>query len=77
MAKSYTVIISAEAEMNIEQAFHWIAKNDIETAEHWYDGLISSLKSLSKFPLRCRISPEARVGLVDSKIGQYLYGRGY
>lgn len=77
MAKSLKVILSAEAGKNIEEAFHWSAEDDIKAAELWYEGLVAALKTLSKFPLRCPIAPESRLGLVYREIRQLLYGRGY
>jgi hypothetical protein len=35
------------------------------------------LKSLARLPLRCPIAPETRLGLLDQKIRQLLYGRSY
>ncbi|NQX01907.1 type II toxin-antitoxin system RelE/ParE family toxin [bacterium] len=77
MPQSYEVMLSAEAGRNIEEAFHWIAEDDIKAAELWYEGLMGALRTLSKFPLRCPISPETRIDLVDREIRQFLYGRGY
>lgn len=77
MPGSHTVVISAEAWSNIEEAWHWIAESDPEAADRWYDGLISALHTLAKLPRRCPISPETRLGLIDTKIRQLLYGHGY
>lgn len=77
MPASHTVVLSAEAGGNIEEAWHWIAESDPEAADRWYDGLIAALKTLAKLPQRCPISPETRLGLIDTEIRQLLYGHGY
>lgn len=77
MAKKFDVILSAEAEANIEEAFLWIAGDNEEAAAKWYAGLISALQNLSDFPLRCPVSPESKLGLIDREVRQMLYGRGY
>lgn len=77
MPKTYQVIFSAEAERNIEEAFIWIAKSNEDAAMQWYEGLIESIKALSKLPLRYPLAPEARLGLVDVEIRQLLYGKNY
>lgn len=77
MPKSYQVILSAEAERNIEDAFLWIARGDEAAANRWYNGLITALKGLTKLPNRCPVAPETRLGLVDREIRQLLYGKGY
>jgi len=77
MAKIYEIIVSAEAEKNIEDAFAWIAEANPAAAAEWYDGLVEALRGLSEMPLRCPLSPETRLGLVDRKVRQLLYGRNY
>jgi plasmid stabilization system protein ParE len=77
MPKSYKVVISAEAERNIGEAYLWIAESDEDAADRWYEGLIEALKGLARLPLRCPIAPETRLGLLDQKIRQLLYGRNY
>lgn len=77
MPASFTVVLSAEAGNNIEEAWHWIAESDPEAADRWYEGLITALKTLAKLPRRCPISPETRLGLIHTEIRQLLYGHGY
>jgi plasmid stabilization system protein ParE len=77
MPKPYTVILSAEAVKNIEEAFLWIEEADPDAARRWYEGLLNALRSLSTLPLRCPIAPEVRLGLLDRKIHQLVHGRGY
>lgn len=77
MRKSYKVIISFEAERNIEEAFLWIAQSSERIALSWYEGIIEAIKSLKKLPLRCPVAPETELGLVDQKVHQLLYGSGH
>jgi plasmid stabilization system protein ParE len=77
MPKTYQVILSAEAERNIEEAFLWIAGANEAAAMQWYDGLIDAINSLSKLPLRYPLAPETRLGLVDREVRQLLYGKNY
>jgi len=75
--KTYQVILSAEAENNIEEAFLWIAGANESAAEQWYNGLIDAIKALSTLPLRYPLSPETRLGLVDLEVRRLLYGKNY
>lgn len=77
MPKTYEVVLSAEAERNIEEAFLWIAGANETAAVQWYDGLIAAIKALSKLPLRYPFAPETRLGLVDFEVRQLLYGKNY
>lgn len=77
MPKTYQVILSTEAEKNIEEAYLWIAGANETAAVQWYEGLIDAIKALSKLPLRHPLSPETRLGLVDFEIRQLLYGKNY
>ena len=38
---------------------------------------MEALRGLSKMPLRCPVSPESKLGLIDIEVRQLLYGRGY
>ncbi|TLD71464.1 type II toxin-antitoxin system RelE/ParE family toxin [Phragmitibacter flavus] len=77
MSKTYEVILSAEAERNIEEAVAWIAEANPTAGEEWYVGLIAKLGSLSQMPLRCPVAPESKLGLVEREIRQLLYGRHF
>lgn len=77
MARIFQVLLSAEAEANIEAAYSWIAEADSDAAIRWYVGLIQALAGLSRFPARCPVSPETRLGFVDLELRQLLYGRHF
>lgn len=77
MPKSREIVVSAEAESNIREAFAWIAEANPSAAQAWYDGLLEALRTLSTAPLRCPIAAETKLGLVDREVRQLLYGRNY
>lgn len=77
MIRKFEIVLAAEAAENIEQAYLWIASDDQAAGEKWYEGLIGELQGLCESPLRCPVSPETRLGLVDREIRQLLYGHGY
>jgi len=77
MPRHYKVIVSAEAQRNIEEILLWISNSAPQAAERWYDGLIAALRNLSSFPSRCPISPETELCLIDHEIRQLLYGTGF
>jgi len=77
MTRKFEVILSAEAEANIDEAYQWIAEANQSAADRWYAGLIAALKGLAELPLRCPIAPETRLGLIDREVRQLLYGRSY
>ena len=77
MKKSYKVVISSEAAQNIEEAYVWIAQSNERVALRWYEGIVDAMKSLARLPLRCAVSPESELGLVDDQVHQLLYGSGH
>lgn len=77
MTTPFEVVISAEAEANILEAYYWIEQSNPTAALDWYEGLIQALRSLSRMPQRCPVAPESKLGLVNREVRQLLYGRGY
>ena len=77
MPANFHVLLSAEAEANVEAAYSWIAEADPEAAARWYDGLIQALTGLARFPARCPVAPETRLGFVNVEMRQLLYGRHF
>ena len=77
MPKRFQIILTEEAEQNIEEAYHWIEQSDPIAASRWYDGLMDALQSLSIMPVRCSLSPESRLGFVSYEVRQLLYGKGF
>ena len=54
------VVISAQAEVDIENAYLYIRQDAPETAARWRRRLLSAICTLDHFPLRYEIAPEAR-----------------
>ncbi len=77
MPANFHVLLFAEAEGNIEAAYSWIAEADPDAAISWYDGLIQALSGLARFPARCQVAPETRLGFVNVEMRQLLYGRHF
>ena len=77
MPGAFKIIVSAEAEHDIEEIIGWICLSTPAEAERWYEGLVNTLRSLGTFPDRCPISPETRFCLVEREVRQLLYGSGF
>jgi plasmid stabilization system protein ParE len=56
--KRYSVIILAEAEHDIENAYLYIKEDSPQNALNWYRDVYDKIQSLSAFPLRCPLAPE-------------------
>ena len=54
------VVISAQAEVDIENAYLYIRQDAPEAAARWRRRLLSAIGTLDHFPLRYEIAPEAR-----------------
>lgn len=77
MREPYKVIISSEAEQNVEEAYLWISQSSEREALRWYEGIVDAMRSLARLPLRCSIAPETELGLLDDQVHQLLYGSGH
>jgi len=77
MPKRFEIVVSPEAERNIEEAFLWISERSGMAAERWYRELMGKLRTLESFPKRCPVAPESLLGLLDFEVRQMLYGKGY
>jgi plasmid stabilization system protein ParE len=56
--KRYAIIISSEAEQDIEDAYLYIKDDSPQNAMNWYRAIYRKIQSLSSFPLRCPLAPE-------------------
>ncbi|WAK04256.1 type II toxin-antitoxin system RelE/ParE family toxin [Methylobacter sp. YRD-M1] len=56
--KRYTIIISPEAEQDIEDSYLYIKDDSPQNAMNWYREIYSKIQSLSSFPFRCPLAPE-------------------
>jgi plasmid stabilization system protein ParE len=55
----YDVVIIAEAEEELEEAYRFIREDSPTRAKRWRESLLARAKSLSAFPGRCAIAPES------------------
>jgi plasmid stabilization system protein ParE len=67
----YRVEISARAEAELADAFAHIASHSPANAAIWLDKLYQAAESLSRFPTRCALAPEALA--IDLEVRQYMY----
>jgi plasmid stabilization system protein ParE len=71
----YQIEISSVAEAEADKAFLWLSGvTGSENASHWYQGLLTTIESLSEMPKRCALAPEN--DYFSQEIRQLLYGRG-
>ena len=56
---NYRVIISPEAEHDIDDMADWIAAYSQEQTVRWYVALRKAVNSLRKFPMRCSLAYES------------------
>ncbi|HXR04149.1 MAG TPA: type II toxin-antitoxin system RelE/ParE family toxin [Verrucomicrobiae bacterium] len=71
--KRYQVIILPSAERDIGEAYEWLAEQDTESANRWYNRLLEVILLLDTFPERCALAPESEFFNVD--IREIFHGR--
>jgi plasmid stabilization system protein ParE len=70
---TYHVITEPTAEAEIERAYAWRAERSSVAAARWVNGLLEAIASLSEYPERWPLAPEAATfGL---ELRQRLYGK--
>ena len=70
----YEVTIQSEAFQEIESAYRWLCDNSTpDIANNWYNDLQTAIESLSTFPKRCPIAPEAE--FFDREVRQFVVGK--
>lgn len=70
---NFKVKITEQAEVELDEAYGWIAADSLEQAAHWFNGLVEACQSLSLNPERCPRAPESND--IDRDIRQLLYGK--
>jgi plasmid stabilization system protein ParE len=70
---TYRVIILAEAEQEVAQAYLWIAESAPGRASTWLRRLRAAIATLQTHPRRCPLAPEN--AFFTEEIRQLLYGR--
>ena len=71
--KRCRVIIETPAQQDIEAAYLWIAERDSNAADHWFNSIYETIRSLELFPERCPLPPES--GFFDREIRETFHGR--
>ena len=57
--KSYTVLVTPEAEAGIVSAFHYIQQRALASAAKWLSGLYKKINTLERMPRRCASARES------------------
>jgi toxin ParE1/3/4 len=55
----FTVIITTQAQQDLEGIYAYIAADSPETALTWYLEMLDAIESLATFPQRCPLAPES------------------
>jgi plasmid stabilization system protein ParE len=67
----YRVAFDPLAEIEALDAAAYIARDSPRNAARWYEGLQKAIKSLSLFPHRCAVAPEAKY--LARELRHYIY----
>jgi plasmid stabilization system protein ParE len=70
---SFRVEVSDRAARELREAAEWIAKDNPQAAERWFQGFVEALESLGKNPRICGYAQEHRK--FPFELRQLLYGR--
>jgi plasmid stabilization system protein ParE len=71
---NYQVSIQPEAFQEIEDAYRWLCDNlSPDLANRWFNDLQTAIESLSTFPRRCSLAPEANA--VGREVRQLIVGK--
>jgi plasmid stabilization system protein ParE len=70
---TYQVIIEAQAQADMEEAYRRLAADSLEQAAQWYNGLVDAITSLATLPQRCPFAPENT--FFPEEIRHLLYGK--
>ena len=69
----YRVVVTPEAEQDLDDLFRFVALNNPSAARKFVAGLRKRLKTLTAMPKRCSRAPED--GLDGLEIRQFIHGR--
>ncbi len=69
----YAVNIMPAAEVELEEAYDWLAARTEQYGPQWYNGLLDAILSLEFNPAHCPLSPESKDA--PEPIRQLLYGK--
>ncbi len=68
----YAVMTENAAQVDITEAYLWIARDSSENAIRWVEAVEAAIESLDTFPERCAVAPESEE--FDREIRQLLHG---
>jgi plasmid stabilization system protein ParE len=71
--RRWIVIVELPAQQDIEEAYHWLAERDSQSADHWFDSIYDTIASLEMFPERCPFAPESV--FFNREIRETFHGR--
>jgi plasmid stabilization system protein ParE len=71
--KRYRIIILPSAAREIGEAYEWLAGQNAEAADRWYNRLMEIIFSLDTFPERCPLAPENK--FLRTEIREIFHGR--
>jgi len=77
MSRRHLVVLTGEAESDIDASWEWIAQSDPWGADHWRDGLLDAIEGLSLMPSRFPVAAESRFGHYPGELRQMLHGSGF
>lgn len=69
----YRVKITRAAINDADEAYTWIAKESVDRAANWLDGLFDAVSGLAVFPERCQAAAETADMPIE--VRQLLYGK--
>ncbi|MCL2640704.1 MAG: type II toxin-antitoxin system RelE/ParE family toxin [Phycisphaerales bacterium] len=55
---TYTVIYSAQAQEELDEAYEWLFEQTVQHAPAWYERVLEAAASLANMPSRCPLAPE-------------------
>lgn len=70
---SYQIVVQPAADVDLQQAAHWIAQYSVEKSTLWYFDAVQAIESLQNFPARCAFAPERKIFGLD--IRQLLFDK--
>jgi len=71
--KRWNVIIELPAQQDIVEAHQWLAEQDSEAADRWFNGIYDTIGSLEMFPERAPLASESKY--VAREIREIFHGR--
>jgi plasmid stabilization system protein ParE len=71
--KRWNVIVELPAQQDIAEARLWLAEQNPDAADRWFNGIYDTIGSLEVFPERCPLAPESKT--LNAEIREIFHGR--